>query len=72
MRCRENDAQVRARLTIQPLSRAFALAVVQAISLKNCGGNFEWLDPVEPHDEPLLTIFYRRISPAAAKNPGAD
>jgi len=38
MSCRENDAQVRARLTIQPLSRALALAVVQAISLKNCAG----------------------------------
>ena len=30
------------------------------------------LEPVEPHDEPLLTIFYRRSSPAAAKKPGAD
>ena len=30
------------------------------------------LEPVEPHDESLLTIFGRRISPAAPKKPGAD
>jgi hypothetical protein len=27
------------------------------------------LEPVEPHDDPLLTIFGRRISTAAPKKP---
>ena len=30
------------------------------------------LEPVEPYDEPLLTIFGCRISPAAPKKPGPD
>ena len=30
------------------------------------------LEPVGPHDEPLLTIFGRRISPAEPEKPEAE